>query len=489
MRLNILSFEILVGYRIFKPYKLKHPNIDIMKKIILPFILLFFFSVVTAIAQDEGWTELFNKKDLSNWKQLNGEASYKIENDAIVGISKLKTPNSFLTTKQPYGDFIMEVDVLVDPLLNSGIQIRSQSKADYRDGRVHGYQVEIDPSARSYSGGIYDEARRGWLYPLTENKKGQEAFVVGQWNTYHIEAIGDTLRTWINGVQCASVIDDMDDSGFIALQVHSIGDDKQREGTQVQWKNIKIKTTDLAVSKWKDDPEVPVYNYVANSLTDNEIRKGWRMLWDGKTTKGWRGATQDQFPTQGWEMENGVLTVLESGGEEAGRGGDIITQELFSNFELIIDFKITEGANSGIKYFVDPELIKTKGSVIGLEYQVLDNEVHPDAKMGVNGNRTLSSLYDLIPAENLSNPGSNVPFNGVGAWNRARIVVKDGHVEHWLNNFKVVEFNRFDPIFPALVGYSKYKDYPKFGQIAAGHILIQDHGNTVSYRNIKVREF
>ncbi|CAD5247577.1 conserved exported hypothetical protein [Imperialibacter sp. EC-SDR9] len=223
-------------------------------------------------------------------------------------------------------------------------------------------------------------------------------------------------------------------------------------------------------------------------LTDQEISDGWKLLWDGKTTEGWRGAKLDKFPTKGWQMKDGVLTILATDGAEATGPGDIVTDKTYGNFELQLEFKITPGANSGIKYFVDPEMNKGSGSAIGCEFQVLDDELHPDAKMGVNGNRTLSSLYDLITAENLSDPGQPVPFNGVGTWNTAKVVSKDGHVEHWLNGTKVVEYERFSQMFRALVAYSKYSKWPEFGRWPVGHILLQDHGNEVSYKNIRIRE-
>lgn len=445
--------------------------------------------VLPAFAQEDDWELLFNGKDLSNFKQLNGEAEYRIEDGAIVGISKMGTPNSFLATKKTYGDFILEVEVKVDPRLNSGIQIRSESKPDYRNGRVHGYQVEIDPSERKWAGGLYDEARRGWLYPLTRNPKGQEAFRNGVWNKYRIEAIGNSIRTWINGVQCTNLVDDMTAEGFIALQVHSIRN-KEQEGTTVSWRNIRIKTENLEEESWPSDPEAPEFSYLQNELTENEKRKGWRLLWDGKTTKGWRGAKIGQFPDFGWVIEDGILTIHGKGGAESAGPGDIVTTDLFSDFELEVDFMLTEGANSGIKYFVDPELNKGEGSAIGLEFQVLHDQVHPDAKKGVGGNRTVGSLYDLIPATNLSEvnrDGKRV--NGPGQWNRARIVVRGNHVEHWLNNIKVVEYERGSQIYRALVQKSKYKVWPNFGEAPAGHILLQEHGDTVHYRNIKIREF
>jgi hypothetical protein len=398
------------------------------------------------------------------------------------------TPNTFLATKKTYGDFILELDLKVDQGLNSGIQIRSLSTEDYNNYRVHGYQVEIDPSQRKWSGGLYDEARRGWLYPLSLNPKGAEAFRHGEWNHYRIEAIGNKIKVWVNGIQTAHIVDDMTSEGFIALQVHSIHDESL-DGLTVSWKDIKIATKNVVNYQMSDDPQVPQVSYLKNQLTDLEKRKGWRLLWDGKSTDGWISAKADHFPTMGWEIKDGVLRVLESGGGEAEHGGDIVTVDNFRNFELSLEFKITEGANSGIKYFVDPSLNKGKGSAIGLEYQLLDNEKHPDAKMGVKGNRTLGSLYDLIPAFNLSEDSSYLRFKGVNEWNRARIKVVDGAVEHWLNGVKIVEYNRFAQIFESLVNYSKYKVYPSFGQANEGKILLQDHGNQVSFRSIKIREF
>ncbi|MCB9265911.1 MAG: DUF1080 domain-containing protein, partial [Lewinellaceae bacterium] len=456
-----------------------------MKKISLTsfgavFILMFVTSIALA-APGDGWRTLFNGKTLDGWEVKNGKAEYVVRDGSITGITRMNTPNTFLCTKEHFGDFILELEVWGDAALNSGIQFRSNSLPEYQDGRVHGYQAEVDPSQRAYSGGIYDEARRGWLYPLSLNPEGQKAYQVGQWNQYHIEAVGPELRIWVNGVNTANVVDDMTASGFIGLQVHSIGSEEQA-GREIRWRNIRIKTEGLEAERWPMAPHAPELNYIPNTLTQYEKDKGWRLLWDGKTANGWRSARSDEFPAKGWMMKDGVLTVLESGGEESENGGDIVTRDQFSNFELKVEFRITEGANSGIKYFVDPELNKGAGSAIGLEYQILDDEKHPDAKMGVNGNRTLASLYDLIPAENLSVPGNEKVFRGVGEWNQAHIIVRDNRIEHWLNGFKVVEYERNTPMYRALVAYSKYKVWPNFGEAPQGHILLQDHGNRVSFR-------
>jgi len=457
------------------------------RKIFLLQILILVMFTTSLSAQN--WKELFNGKNFDNWEKKNGNAEYQINGDEIVGISHLNTPNTFLCTKETYGDFILKLDVKVDVGLNSGIQIRSLSTPDYRDRRVHGYQVEIDPAERAWSGGIYDEARRGWLYPLSRNEKGRRAFKNGLWNHYRIEAVGNSLRTWINGIQCANLADDMTVEGFIALQVHGVSD-KKHEGLTVRWKNIKILTEDIEKYRMETDPDVPEVSWLVNKLTDTEKRKGWRLLWDGETTKGWRGANADKFPEFGWGIKNGILTVLESGGAESRNGGDIVTEKEFNSFELELDFMITSGTNSGIKYFVVEGIQKGQGSAIGPEYQILDDKQHPDAKNGVNSNRTLASLYDLIKSENLSEPDRNSSkrFNGVEQWNKARLVVSGNHVEHWLNNLKVVEYERGSQIYRNLVAKSKYAKYPNFGEAPRGHILLQDHGNRVSFRSIKIRE-
>ena len=377
-----------------------------------------------------------------------------------------------------YDDFILELDYKVDSSMNSGIQIRSNSIASYQNGRVHGYQIEIDPSERAWSAGIYDEGRRGWLVDLDNNSKAQKAFKQGEWNHYRIEAIGDTIKTWINGVPASFLIDDKTASGFIALQVHSIAKD-DKPGKTIMWKDIRIQTDSLEHYSQKMQI-APVTT--KNTLTTSEEKDGWKMLWDGKTTEGWRGARLEDFPQQGWEIKNGILTVLASGGAESAAGGDIVTEKLYGDFELKADFKITEGANSGIKYYVDTDINKGPGSSIGLEYQILDDDKHPDAKLGNHeGSRTVASLYDLIKAD------PDKPIHPVGAWNTARIISKNNHVEHWLNGTKVLEYERGSEDFRKLVSESKYAKWDRFGELEEGRILLQDHGNRVSFKNIKIK--
>lgn len=456
-------------------------------------LLLLAAALVPAGLAAAPWIELFNGTDLtgwtvSEWAERPGQAGFRVENGEIVGTSKEGVPNTFLCTTGTYGDFILEFEAWVESGLNSGVQVRSVSDPQEMRGRVHGYQLEMDTSARAWTGGIYDEARRGWLYPLSRNEPARTAFRNGEWNRYRVEAIGNTLRTWVNGVQCANLVDDLTARGIIGLQVHSIRE-ASLAGKEVRWRNIRVLTDDLEQNRLADDPAVPEISWLANTLTPMEQRKGWRLLWDGTSSNGWRRANDTRFPEAGWVMREGVLTVLESGGGEARHGGDIVTEEEFSSFELELDFKITKGANSGIKYFVVEGLNKGVGSAIGLEFQILDDAHHPDAKEGVNGNRTIGSLYDLIRAENLSE-GDDAPkrVNATGKWNKARLVVTGRHVEHWLNNVKVVEFERGTQVYRSLVEKSKYAKFAGFGEAPAGHILLQDHGNEVHFRSIKIRE-
>lgn len=207
-------------------------------------------------------------------------------------------------------------------------------------------------------------------------------------------------------------------------------------------------------------------------LSSKEKKDGWILLFDGKTTDGWKKANGEAFPVKGWRIENGTISVVPAN----GRGGDIVTTEEFSNFELCLEFKLAKGANSGIKYFV------FKNTSLGCEFQILDDATHPDAKLGKNGNRLQAGLYDLIP------PSKDKKDKKIGQWNKARIVSNGSHVEHWLNGKKVVEYERGGKEFKDLVADSKYKPNPGFGEIGQSPILLQDHGDVVSFRNIKIRK-
>jgi len=455
-----------------------------MKTGFLNLSILLLISLNVFSQDSKGWQKLFDGKTLNGWHKMDGNADYKVEDGAIVGITVAGSPNTFLVSDKKFtGDFILELEAKIDDTaMNSGIQFKSNFNPEGNNGkgRVFGYQYELDPSARKWSAGLYDEGRRDWIYPVGLNAKAQKAFKLGAYNKVRIECIGNTIKTWMNGIAVAYVLDTVKtNEGLIGLQVHAISK-PEHAGKKVYWKNIRIKTTSIIASPFPKS--VYVLNFNPNTLTAYEKQEGWKLLFDGKTSAGWKGAYKDIFPEKGWEIEDGIIIVQPSAGGESTNGGDIVTKDLFEAFDFSFEFKLTPGANSGVKYFVTLSEHNT-GSAIGLEYQVLDDKMHPDAKMGMNGNRTLASLYDLIPANK-----QDRFLRPIGQWNLGRIIVyPNNHVEHYLNGIKVLEYERGSKEYRNLVAISKYKIWPNFGEAKEGRILLQDHGNEVSFRSLKIK--
>jgi hypothetical protein len=451
-----------------------------MKKI---FFFFACFMIASFLFAQNGYTNLFDNKTLNGWKRVVGDGEYTVENNMIVGTTVANSPNTFLATDKEYSDFILEYDAKIDDTAsNSGVQIRSHFDPNENNGkgRVYGYQIEEDPSSRAWSAGIYEEARRGWLYPVTLNPPAQKLFKVGQWNHYKVECIGNIIKTWLNNQPVAYLIDSVSHKGFIALQVHAVSD-ASMAGKKMYWKNVRIKATGLTSTPFPKN--VFVVNMIPNNLSEQEKKDGWSLLFDGKTSTGWRGAFKAGFPDHGWKIDSGMITVLKANGEQGKNGGDVVTLKEYSAFDLTFQFRATPGANSGVKYFVTLKE-KSDSSAIGLEYQVLDDKLHPDAKLGRNGDRTLASLYDMIPANK-----NERYFNPPGQWNWGRIIVyPNNHVEHWLNGIKVLEYERGSKEFEDLVAISKYHIWDHFGEAKEGHILLQDHGDEVSFRSIKIKQ-
>jgi len=215
-----------------------------------------------------------------------------------------------------------------------------------------------------------------------------------------------------------------------------------------------------------------------NTLTPQEKAAGWELLFDGKTTNGWRGHGRSYFPTNGWEIEDGCLRTFGPGDKMGSRGGDLVTTRKFTDFEFSFDWKISPGGNSGVKYFViEPE----KGrSGLGFEYQLLDDDQNEDAKVG--DTHKAGALYDLIP------PSSAKTLKPVGEFNQSRLIVRGTHVEQWLNGAKIIDVADItSPEFQALLAKSKYKNIKNFGHKAPTVILLQEHGSDVWFRNLKIR--
>ena len=207
-------------------------------------------------------------------------------------------------------------------------------------------------------------------------------------------------------------------------------------------------------------------------LSKKEMKQGWVLLFDGKTFNGWQKANGTPFTGKGWKIENGVLSV----NPQDGGGGDIITTNTYTDFDFSLDFKLEKGTNSGVKCFL------LKNTSLGCEYQLIDDENHPDAKLGKNGDRSLGSLYDIMP------PATNKKVNPLGEWNNIHIISKGKHVEHWLNGKKILEYDRGSEKFKSLVAESKFKTTAGFAETDRAPILLQEHGEVIYFRNIKIRQ-
>jgi len=339
---------------------------------------------------------LFDGQSLDNWEVRNGKAPYVIEDSMIVGTAILDSPNTFLCTKERYGDFILELDLLCESPLNSGVQIRSNSLPDYHDGAVHGYQVEVDPSDRAFSGGIYDEYRRGWIYPLTRNEAGRKAYKKDDWNHYRIEAIGSDIRVWVNEVMTTNLKDDLTAEGFIGLQVHAIYDSTMI-GKTVRWKDITIRTKDLE----KHRKPIPVNVYQVNLTPEwSIIEEEWRYL-----------STDPLFV----ELDSAQQSI------------ELVDAKTY--FDLKFQFKMKEGSEGGIHFgSIDSSFV----------YQLIDNQNLVEGEQ--KGAQSLASLKGKHASENLSVPGRHRDFRGFEYWNTGQIIYDEQHIEFWMNEYKMVDY-------------------------------------------------
>ena len=208
----------------------------------------------------------------------------------------------------------------------------------------------------------------------------------------------------------------------------------------------------------------------------NEVvmQDGWTNLFDGKSLTGWRGYSQPDATKTRWKVESGMLTVDPGDGTDTRGARDLITVATYDNFDLAFEWKVTPGGNSGLKYFV----LEDRPSAIGHEYQIIDDEKHADAKIGPH--RQTAAFYDVLPA-------ANRPIKPAGEFNQSRVVVKGQHVEHYLNGTRVLQYELSSPALQAAIDKSKFKGIERFGKPQKGHILLQDHGDRVWYRSVKIR--
>ncbi|MGC8760585.1 MAG: 3-keto-disaccharide hydrolase [Bryobacteraceae bacterium] len=347
----------------------------------------------------QSWTPLFDGKTLNGWEVCNGYATFNVEDGAIVGTTAEGSPNSFLCTKREFGDFILELETKTDPELNSGIQIRSHRYPDegpiqvfengkwvsrkVPKGRVYGYQVEISNEKSGTSGGIYDEARRGWLHNIAADPAASKAFRDNQWNHYRIEARGDTIRVWVNGVPCAHLTDPLDQSGFIALQVHAY---KGPRPAQVRWRNIRIQ--DLG-------------------------RHGWRPIWDGRSWAGWKHNGAGLV-----EIVDGAFHLRSK--DDDPRIAMVLSERSFRDLTLRLRFRILKG-NSGVFVRTDPETLAA--------YEV---EVDAEARTG--------GFWETGPNGRkwVTGPEDNAVVHA-GEWNELTASLHGHRVVFHINGVKTVE--------------------------------------------------
>lgn len=361
-------------------------------------LILMFFFVGALFGQS--WKPLFDGKSLKGWTQCNGKATYKVENGIITGTTAEGSPNSFLCTDREYGDFVLELETKFDPRLNSGIQIRSHRySADanvvtfdgkkmvarkHETGRVHGYQVEISHAQSGAAGGIYDEARRGWLHNIQSDPAASKAIKEGEWNHYKVEAIGDHMRVWVNGVPCADLRDSMDLTGFIALQVHSFKGDSP---ASVSWRNVRIQ--DLG-------------------------RHHWRPLWDGKSMKHWTKMGPGQ-----WTIEDGAFHARSAPGETAA--GFLVHDETFKDATLKVQVKIGKAGDGNSGFFVRSD----KTTHAGYEVEI-------DEKKGTGG------LFEVGGRKWVTGPEDNAAVKD-GDWNDLVASTHGDRIVFHLNGVKTVD--------------------------------------------------
>jgi len=394
-------------------------------------LLCLLLSTCASAAEDDGFVPLFDGKTLDGWKQLGGKAKYEVQDGMIVGSSVPNTANSFLCTEKHYSDFILELEFKVDAGLNSGVQIRSNSLEDYKSGRVHGYQVEIDPSSRAWSGGIYDEGRRGWLNDLKENEPARKAFKQGdQWNQFRVEAVGDSIKTWLNGVPAADLKDSMTPSGFIALQVHGVGG--RTEPLRVRWRNIRLKELSKAEKTAAGDAE-------------KDDAEKFVPLFDGKTLDGWH-----TLPGGKWEVKDGVIVGTSVASE--ARHGQLVSDKRYKDFTVRLKYKSLKG-NSGLYFRVDE--VPSPVGVHGFQAEI-------DPANDVGGlYETGRRAWVVQPT-----PEQVKQYFKPGEWNEMTVSAQGRHVVVHVNGHKTAEL----------------KDDP--GRLE-GHLALQLHGGQDMHVEVK----
>lgn len=381
---------------------------------------------------------LFDGKSLDGWVQRGGKAEYRVEEGQIVGRTVPNTPNSFLCTGKMYTNFLLEYEFKVDPKLNSGVQIRSNSLAAYKNGQVHGYQVEIDPSERAWTAGVYDEGRRGWLNDLKDNEAARKAFRQDEWNKVRVEAVGPHIRTWLNGIAAANLTDELTRTGFIGLQVHNTNSE---EPLEVRWRNLKIR--DLG-DPWRTPP------------------KGAEVLLneDAGDLAKWQHAAKPGSDVK-WKFADGVLTV-------EPKTGDICTRKTYGDARIHVEFCVDENGKTGQENGNSGVYIQHR-----YEVQILNSAGQEPADNICGG------IYKVKAAdENMARPAGEWQTYDIWftapRWSAAGEKTSPARITVYHNGTRIHD----NVEIPNKTG-GGVDESP-----ADGPLLLQDHGNRIQFRNI-----
>lgn len=379
------------------------------------FLLLFFSRLICADVSTDPIL-LLADDNCTAFEKKGGSAEYSLINGVLTGVAAWDTPNTFLCTKEKYDDFILDFQVKVDPRLNSGVQIRSLPFVDKNDYEMlRGYQVEIDPSDRGWSGGIYEERDRGWIGNLCANPAGRKAFKNGEWNKYHVEAIGNAVKVWVNGINTVNLLDDQSGAGLIGLQVHAIYD-KQHVGATVQWKDIQLRTVDLGSHIRDDKMLAPEINLIANKLSEYEKQKGW-ILFDRDHIN----LPAPGFDLRPWHIGAEKFCSFEDTPEP------LRLETVGGDFEFKFEYQIDKGGSALLNY-----------GYVGDQYSLVlaDDKNLPE---GIANDLKSGSIQGKIAATNLSNPDRKKEMRAYDQWAQVHIVVEGNNIKHWLNNSLVLD--------------------------------------------------
>ncbi|MGJ8638809.1 MAG: 3-keto-disaccharide hydrolase [Opitutaceae bacterium] len=389
----------------------------------------------------DGFVSLYNGKNLDGWTARGGNCTFEANGDVITGTTVPGSPSTYLSTDKDYGDFVFTAELKWEVDGNSGIIFRGASRPvkGKKFEHVYGPQAEMEGfnpmlgTRRGWSGGIYGQGYSAWIYPLwlDAHKEARATLKEDAWNRITIKAVGDNVKTWVNGIPAANWNDGEFKKGFFSLQIHA-----GKQGI-VHFRNIKVK--------------------------ELSTEPGFEDLFSTGDFSQWTNP-QGKAVGKGWSIENGVI---HRGGIKPG---GINTKKKYKDFELRFDWKISEAGNSGVKY-------RAHGG-LGLEYQVLDDEKHNAGKTPYH---QAGSIYELVAAK------ADKPINPVGKWNSARVIAKDNHIEHWLNGAKVAEIEYGSADWKKCFEKSKYSKHEGFGDWT-GTIHLQDHNDEVWFKNVQIRE-